>query len=77
MEAVVNTCSVLLKISMYIMFLSNTKGPCPTAKSPAHWMGVEVGEAVIVRVGVMEGVNVIVGGRVLVGVRGNAVRIAS
>jgi hypothetical protein len=56
---------------------SNINGPCATLYFPVQFIAVGVADGILVAVGVIEGVNVIVGGSVLVGVRGNAVRIAS
>ena len=62
---------------MNMTFSSNINGPCVTAYFPVQLIEVGVAEGIFVGVGVMDGVKVNVGGRVFVGVRGKAVRIAS
>ena len=60
-----------------MMLSSNSSPPWVTAKAPVQLMAVGVADGIRVAVDVFDGVKVIVGGRVLVGVRGDAVRIAS
>lgn len=59
------------------MLSLKVNGPWVTAYSPVQTIAVDVAVGTRDAVGVIDGVNVSVGGNVFVGVRGNAVRIAS